>query len=82
VTALNLVFNRKATGDILVSDISFADEGTTTAEKWLISSGAVVADWLARALGPETLACTPGLCVLPGRLVVKFKSLAVFNREG
>jgi hypothetical protein len=44
LTAVNLLFDQKAKGTVLVSDIAFADEGTTAAEKWLVSSGVVVAD--------------------------------------
>jgi hypothetical protein len=42
LTSFNLLFNQKSSGDVLVSDIAFADEGTTAAEKWLVSTGAVM----------------------------------------
>jgi hypothetical protein len=42
LTSLKLLFNQKSSGDVMVSDIAFADEGTTAAEKWLVSTGAVM----------------------------------------
>jgi hypothetical protein len=37
VVSVDLLFNQKATGEVLLSDFAFADEGTTTAEKWSTS---------------------------------------------
>jgi hypothetical protein len=42
LTSVKLLFNQKSSGDVMVSDIAFADEGTTAAEKWLVSTGAAV----------------------------------------
>jgi hypothetical protein len=42
LTSVKLLFNQKATGDVLISDVAFADEGATTAEKWLVSTGATM----------------------------------------
>lgn len=39
IATVTFIFNKKPQGGIFVSDLSFADEGMTTAEKWLISSG-------------------------------------------
>jgi hypothetical protein len=42
LSSVKLRFNQKSTGDVLISDIAFADEGATAAEKWLVSTGAAV----------------------------------------
>ncbi len=39
IVSVSFLFDRKATGNLIVSDIAFSNEGMTVAEKWLVSTG-------------------------------------------
>jgi hypothetical protein len=38
IASITFLFDQKASGALVVSDMAFADEGITVAERWLVSS--------------------------------------------